>query len=325
MFTMKKIIILLNLLYTFSSCMAHINAKSLIEAIEEKLNVSNINLSPSIHGGDNIVFFIKKDNDIIGIAKCYTKRTLLEVEKIYQLSDELGKKLPIPKIFSIFLHDQRPIVLQSFLPGQHHECLNTEQLGEIAQSMAEMHKIKLQNANLLINSTEFDYNDLLKLCSCFSDFDYISRIYRSLNLQYLNNLPLSVIHGDFSGSNILFMDNKISGIIDMDHARYSFRLTDIARAQVFFSFNSDGTLNEDKIKYFLTTYKNSNELFLNELKNFYDHLKLLLIKMVLETYYYVEVKKEVSPEIFKKSSFNQSWQLLLKKLRSLENKSSIIL
>lgn len=322
---MKKIIVFLSLSFVFASITTYANVKPLTEAIEETLNIWDINLSPSIHGGDNKIFFINKENAIIGIAKCYTKRTLEEVKRIYQFCEKLSEVLPLPKTIGVFVHDKKPVVLQSFLPGQHYVNYNSEQVSEIAQSMAKIHNIKLDISNLIIDPQEFNYFDLLKLCSDFPEHEFISKLYQSFNLQYLNNLPKTIIHGDISCSNILFLDNKISGIIDLDHARYSYRLTDIARAQVFFSFDSDETLNENKVKLFLNFYRDSNELLPEELTNFYNHLQLLLIKMILETYYYVEVKKEVSPEIFKNSCFNQSWQLLLKKLHAIETKSSITL
>ena len=150
-------------------------------------------------------------------------------------------------------------------------------------------------------------------------------LYNSLDLKYLDTSPHALIHGDISASNVLFIDDEISGIIDLDHARYSYRLTDITRAQVFFSFDAEGNLNEDKVRKFVKAYQKNIELRPEELTNFYNHLKLLLIKMTLETYYYVEVIKEVSPEIFKKSSFNQSWQLLLKKLHAIQDTSSLVL
>jgi len=315
----------LSSLLIVASAQACINETTLVEATEKRLNISGITLSPSIHGGDNKVFFIKKQDTVLAIAKCYTKRTIQEVERIYQLSDLLSKELPIPRTLAIFLHDQTPVSLQIFLPGQHYENLSIEQRAEVAKSMAKMHTIPLQSANRTLNIKEFDYDALLKLCPNFPEHEYIKRLYQSLDLNYLNGLPQAVIHGDFSGSNILFQNNTISGIIDLDHARYSYRLTDIARAQVFFAFNQDGTLQENTIKYFLRAYAEHNELSSEELINFYTHLKILLIKIILETYYYVEVKKEVSPEIFKTSSFNKSWQLLLKMLHALEGRSTITL
>lgn len=45
--------------------------------------------------------------------------------------------------------------------------------------------------------------------------------------------------------------------------------------------------------------------------------------MTLETYYYVEILKAVPLEAFTDSSFNQSWQILLKKLYAIEDKSNI--
>lgn len=321
---MKNIIILATLFILTILNGLEINQEALTKAVEQKLHTTNITLSLSKHGGDNKVFFIKNKDTILGIAKCYTKRNIQQVEETYKISQLLCKELPVPNTINIFLFNGNiPVVLQEFLMGKHYECLNSKQLHEVAISMSKIHVIKSDSKAL--NKNEFDYGELFELCKSFPDYDFILKLYRNLNLNYLNGLPLSYIHGDISGSNILFNDGKISGIIDLDHARYSHRLTDIARSQVFFSFDNDGKLNEGKIHDFIKNYHKINNLHSNEFKYFYDHLKLLLIKMTLETYYYVEVKKEVSPEIFKQSTFNQSWQLLLKKLHSISDKSGIVI
>lgn len=323
---MKRSVVLSILLYsTALASSGSLNEKSLCTTIGHYLNSYDISLSPSIHGGDNKVFFIRDGSSVLGVAKCYTKRTIQAVEKICQLSQLLHKDLPVPKIKNIFMFNDIPIVIQDFLSGQHYTNLNEKQLDNIALGMAKIHSSSVTHSDLTINNNEFDYDQLLTLCTSFPDFNYILNLYHSLDLNYLNTLPHSLIHGDISGSNILFLNDEVSGIIDLDHARFSYRLTDIVRAQVFFSFDAEGKLDESKVKQFVRAYEKNLVLHPEELSNFYNHLKLLLIKMVIETYYYVEVIKEVSPEIFKKSLYNQSWQLLLKKLHAIEDKSSLVL
>ncbi|MBP6870300.1 phosphotransferase [Candidatus Babeliales bacterium] len=314
-----------SLIYTLIPSVHPIDESKLCFAIEQNLGITDLTLSPSIHGGDNKVFFVKSGAFVVGLAKCYTKRSFYEVEKICQLSQSLCKILPVASVKKIFMFHDIPVVLQDFLSGQHYEYPHEKQLENIAVSMAKIHSVILQPNDLVINHKEFDYDQLLANCASFPDFELILKVYHSLDLTYLNQLPHALIHGDISASNLLFIEDEISGIIDLDHTRYAHRLTDIARAQVFFSFDAQGNLNENKVRQFVKAYQKNVELRPEELTNFYDHLKLLLIKMTLETYYYVEVIKEVSPEIFKKSSYNQSWQLLLKKLHAIQDKSSLIL
>lgn len=296
----------------------------LCEVIETRLGTRPLTLKASAHGGDNKVFFVGRDKDVIAIAKKYTKRTMSEVDRIYACSQLLETQVPVPRTIDKFLFSGHiPLVIQQFLPGQHIEELNFKQLEEVALCMGRIHSVKPND--LILNKKEFDYGELLEQCCSFPEFEWILDLYKSIDLHYLETLPLSLIHGDISGSNLLFLDDRLSGIIDLDHMRYSYRLTDIARAQVFFSFDHEGNLEEQKMRAFINLYQRFTTLSSKELENFYPHLKQLLIKMILETYYYVEVKKEVSPEIFKQSSFNQSWQLLLKKLHAIEKKYSFSL
>lgn len=314
-----------SLICSSASLVNGIDENGLCVAIGRNLGISDVTLSSSIHGGDNKVFFVKNGASIVGLAKCYTKRNVHEVEKICQLSQALCKTLPIPCVKSLFMFHDISVVLQDFLSGQHYEHLNEKQLENIALSMAKIHSVNPDSCNMIINDKEFDYDQLLERCASFPDFKFILSLYRSFDLQYLSTLPHALIHGDISASNVLFVNDEVSGIIDLDHARFSYRLTDIARAQVFFSFDAQGNLDETKVKQFVKAYQKNVVLRPEELNNFYSHLKLLLIKMAVETYYYVEVIKEVSPEIFKKSSFNQSWQLLLTKLHAIQDKSSLVL
>ena len=319
-------------IFSFMVCTCHLfsceqislDQKALSKEIGTRLGNGPFTIKASVHGGDNKVFLVESEGDVIAVVKGYTKRTINEVNRIYEYSQLLETQMPVPHTIDKFLfQDHTPFVLQQFLPGQHVEKLNDKQLQEAAVCMGKIHGVK--SDQWILNAQEFDYAKLIDQCCSFPEFNWILELYKSIDVQYLNDIPMSLIHGDISGSNLLFLGDFLSGVIDLDHIRYSYRLTDIARAQVFFSFDQDGCLEEQRIRSFINFYQKSNKCSQKEFENFYSHLKLLLIKMVLETYYYVEVKKEVSPEIFKQSVFNQSWQLLLKKLHAIEGKSCLIL
>lgn len=319
----RKITTLILLFYCIYLSASPINEAALKQQLAERLGLSNIMLKHALHGGDNKVFFIKTESTI-AIAKCYTKRSLDTVHEICCMSDKLGQVLPVPRTLEVFmLDDLVPVVIQEFLDGTHTDDLKSEQLAEVARAMANIHSVA-PTSNQPVSTCEFYYQDLINKCADFPDMSFILTTYACIDQSYLQNLPISLIHGDFSASNILFIDNKISGIIDLDHARFSYRLTDVSRAQVFFSFGDDDNILESKVEAFIKNYQKTAVLSEDELAHFYEHMRLLLIRMILETYYYVEVRKEVSPEIFKKPSFNQSWQSLLKKLYSIESKTAFI-
>lgn len=318
---MKRVLFFILILNGLSLSAGLINENDLVQALENNLEKTAISLSSSKHGGDNKVFLVKQNDIVIAVAKCYTKRNINEVNSICALSEMIREHLPIPRIISILVVNEIPVVIQEFLQGEHYESYSTQQMHEIALSMVKLHAI---SGNFELKSNEeFDYEYLFKLCSSFPDYEKVLSIYKSLNLDYIDEIPLTLIHGDISRSNLLFLANQLTGIIDLDHTRFSYRLTDITRAQVFFSFDSNGNLNENQIQDFVTAYNNQSTLSKIELDYFYNHLKLLLIKMILETYYYVEILKAVPLEAFTNSSFNQSWQMLLNKLYSVEDKSAL--
>jgi len=172
-----------------------IDENELCVAIGQNLGISDVELLPSIHGGDNKVFFIKNGTSVIGIAKCYTKRNVHEVEAICQLSQVLCKALPIPRVMKLFMFNNNiPVVLQDFLSGKHYEHLNEKQLENIALSMAKIHSVSPNSGNLIINDKEFDYDQLLDRCTSFPDFKSILSLYRSLDLKYFINMRYSLFN-----------------------------------------------------------------------------------------------------------------------------------
>lgn len=76
----------------------------------------------------------------------------------------------------------------------------------------------------------------------------------------LHDLPRGVIHADLFRDNVLFVDNKLTGIIDFYYACDDVLLYDVAVTANDWCSQPDGSLNEDKLKALLSAYDNQRKL-----------------------------------------------------------------
>lgn len=78
------------------------------------------------------------------------------------------------------------------------------------------------------------FNELLRAFGrSHHDLAPVIRAQRYRNLRELSklgygDLPSQVIHGDFTGENLLFADGALTGVLDFDHARVDARAVDLA-------------------------------------------------------------------------------------------------
>jgi Ser/Thr protein kinase RdoA (MazF antagonist) len=285
--------------------------------MDKSLAKNNFLIKRTRHGVDNRVYFLtNKNNKKLGVLKLYNKRSLKEVLHIKKTMEFLArKKVPVQKIKKFLIKEKKPALFMEYIEGRHSTLSSNKKIRESAYLMASFHNLRIPNFLEDKKITDKDYKKLFKACSDWEKINKIQMVYNAISMDYLGFLPKGVVHGDFSCSNILFNKNdKILGLLDCDHCCLSYFLTDLARAQIFFSFDKKNRLNKKKIKNFIKYYNNKRLLEKKEKENFLSHLRLVLIKMILETYYYVEVIKEVK---FMSTKYNQSYNNLYEKMENL--------
>ncbi len=277
----------------------------------------------TLYGVDNEVYLIGRKDNPEAVLKSYTKKSFKEVRQIYDLQKELLiKKIPVPVPYE--LGDKvRPFILMSYISGSHSENLSQKETSEVATAMAKFNnltvKVKLKNYKF----TKRQFNELVSKCLKWNKAKIISNILDKIDFAYLKSLKTGLIHGDFSQSNLLF--NKkggLEGLLDIDHSCLSYRLSDITRFMAFLAFDSNNQLRIKKISDFVTMYERKIKLPQIERNYFFIHMQLHLIKMTLETYYYVKVLKKVSPDLFKRS-MNLSFESLLQRLMQIQSLTSL--
>lgn len=281
---------------------------NLVENLREILGErGEINLSRSPIGVDNKVYFARCESHGIFVVKCYTKKSLAGVVKIYQFHQALeGRGIPVPEMVQFpSLINNKPTLVAKYVQGVHLGKLSEKPLREVANAMADIHALKFASGNDRHEKESFKFKKFIELCSDFKGISALSEIYHRIDRSQFSLLPKGYIHGDFSCSNILWRHGKIVALLDEDHCREDFLLVDITRAMIFFGFPG-GLFDSSAVNSFVRGYNAQRKLLEAEKACFYDLLRLNFIKMILETHFYVYVTEEIPCEIFEKSQYNMS-------------------
>lgn len=284
-------------------------------------NPSEVEFKKISHGVANKVFFIRNNLQPVAVLKYYPNNSYSQVTKIYQFVNTLTK-YGIPASASDYIYETREhkaVALLSYYTGDHISVFSPEQQNEVAKIMAQIHML---NVPCEINNDLFEKFDFLFLkCENWEYTKKLKDIYNGIDKSYLKMLPRRIIHGDFSYSNLLFeKSGQLSTILDLDNVTKGYLLTDLARCQIFFGFNSKGEPDTSSIENFVKSYNTYRCLRREEILNFYIHLRLILIYAVLDSYYNVEVLQTRATTRFLESEFNNdTTELLLKKLFNISS------
>ena len=274
----------------------------------------------------NNVFLVKNGDDIISVIKYYPTASVAWAENNRVLTEEVrAQGFPIPKVDFVFpTSNGHPIVCMQYCKGTHQD-LDNKKIAEVASWMAKLHLATLPNRIRTDVISMEDFNNLFEQTKDWEFTPVLRKILGSIDLDYLTKIPKGLIHADFSISNVIFdEEGHVAGIIDWDYLSNSYLLTDIVYAQVFYGFDADANLQEDKIIQFLHDYNLTRQLQPIELDNFYSHLKVLLIYAALNIYLMYEANY-IDGERFNYSKSNNDVNpnILVKKLLNIQDKSSI--
>jgi Ser/Thr protein kinase RdoA (MazF antagonist) len=60
---------------------------------------------------------------------------------------------------------------------------------------------------------------------------HLERVRERLNAAGASSFPVTIVHGDFISQNLLFQDDKVSGVLDFDSVHLDLRAADVACAR----------------------------------------------------------------------------------------------
>ena len=154
--------------------------------------------------------------------------------------------------------NNKPAVLFKRLSGSAILTPSIEHCQEIGHQLAKVHDCTQNYAFPIGNS--HDLNGCIALAEKIdSQLSASDRVLIQDELLFqaahnMNDLPLGVIHGDLFRDNVLFLNNKVSGILDFYSAFTGILLLDVAITVNDWCHEND-QLNSEKIKVLLSAYQ----------------------------------------------------------------------
>lgn len=185
------------------------------------------------------------------------------------LNDLNKQQLPVPNpLFNLSNNyltklAGKPAVIFNRLPGHSIKSPSTLQCEEIGLYLAKIH--------LCGSQSSFNKPNLKNLSGCHSIFkriksslskDDVNLITSELDFQSTSNipkLPQGIIHADLFKDNVLFKDNKVSGIVDFYNACHDYFLFDIAVTINDWSLEN-AAINHQNYNSFLSGYQQARKL-----------------------------------------------------------------
>lgn len=168
----------------------------------------------------------------------------------------------------------KPCAIVTFLEGKNIFNIEDRHIKELGEYIAKMH-LKGQNFNMEKENSISLKNWILlfdelkeKIKSIEENLD--TKIETCLNFLKKNwpqDLPSGVIHGDIFPDNVLFENNKISGIIDFYFTCNDFLIYDLAICINSWCFENECQLNKKKVNLLISSYNKVRNISEKELES----------------------------------------------------------
>ncbi len=247
-------------------------------------SIVDIQIAPA--GIENLNYFIKTIDGANSFSYVLTviQTPSYSGELYFPMMDLIQKNdMPVPAPiadrkgnFFTLLGAQKAI-LQPCLPGTHLLETSKQDINQLAELVAKLHKIPHRSIGRLarhprdlawithqkerLNRTlDEPQKSLIELS--------LARVQRLSDSQDKLNLNLALIHGDLFQDNVLFEKNKITGILDFHHASIGYCMYDLAVIAIDWCQNKIGELNDDSLQSMLKSYNDVKSITSDEFKFF---------------------------------------------------------
>ena len=265
-----------------------------VENFISKFNIGKLKSYTGISGGvTNSNFFINTDNCEV-VLTVFEELNFENLDYYFNLMQHLSSygfycPSPIADRNNNYIHDLKgkPAALISKLPGKVFEEISDNQLIELAKYFAEMHLISLKFKTHKKNERSLQWMK----DTFFIIADKISAEQRELisdELSFLENipgdLPRGVIHADLFRDNVLFVEDKIGGIIDFYYACDDFFIYDIAIVINDWCIDQNGIIIEERKKLFIEAYDSIRKINKIEHDALNSYLRLAAMRFLISRF-----------------------------------------
>ena len=259
--------------------------KSEIEEIISLYKLKNLESFAPIEEGienTNYVIIANKKKYILTIFEKRVKEQDLPFFcELISLLNKSGFKCPLPLLnlenSPISTFKRKKLTILTFISGKSKENLSNENCEDIGKEAAKLHLLtsnfKIQRKNALsIESWRNMFENIKDKCiKIHKDLpNLIEANLKDIEKNWPSNLPSGIIHADLFKDNIIFENNKVSGIIDFTFSCNDFYALEIAicfNALCFDGLKSNLSFNVTKAKKFIDGYSSIRKLSDQERKS----------------------------------------------------------
>ena len=252
--------------------------KSEIEEIISLYKLKNLESFAPIEEGienTNYVIIANKKKYILTIFEKRVKEQDLPFFcELISLLNKSGFKCPLPLLNlennPISTFKRKKLTILTFISGKSKENLSNENCEDIGKEAAKLHLLtsnfKIQRKNALsIESWRNMFENIKDKCiKIHKDLpNLIEANLKDIEQNWPSNLPSGIIHADLFKDNIIFENNKVSGIIDFTFSCNDFYALEIAicfNALCFDGVKSNLSFNVTKAKKFIEGYSSIRKL-----------------------------------------------------------------
>ena len=206
------------------------------QTIGHAFSLKITHLQPITEGITNSNFLIKTQDNQQYILTIIEQYAFSESHQIIQLLNSLPACIPHPplclyhKDSDLYCFNNKPVVICAFMDGKNTCAPTTQQISQIADAMAHMHRYKTTiypKNRRNITWMKMVANKIAHNLS-ISEKSLLQQTLKEITTSDFTPLSKSLIHHDLFKDNALFLDNKLTAIIDFYYATYDYTLIDIA-------------------------------------------------------------------------------------------------
>ncbi|RAP78454.1 homoserine kinase [Paenibacillus montanisoli] len=182
----------------------------------------------------------------------------------------------------------KPYAIFECMEGAHIGQPTAEQQQKLIQKVAELHKLT-ENYLPVHKDMRLNYNaercrqlggEVAERINNYNAYQKLAWLENELGkLELPAALPMGVCHADFHFSNVLFIDDEVSALLDFDDANYTYLLFDLIGLIEYSAWrrDKDHGLNFDQAKKVVFTYNSFRPLTTNEAEHLFDVYKLSIL------------------------------------------------
>ena len=190
-------------------------------------------------------------------------------------------------------HKGKPYTICTIVPGRNRENPNAAQLGQLAECVATLHKVSrgyrpshsqsrhADTRQFLWEAAQVEARKLGDSPNAKAKLRWMRDELDALKLP--NSLPKGIGHYDYHYSNIMFVNGRLSGLVDFDDARYTRLVLDVANMGDYWASLPGGELDFDRMRKLLREYAKNRPLNEAEKRHLFDAWKA---QVLLDTVYY---------------------------------------